>query len=87
MSSSSMAADKGHLRERMPKTVNAPSTADAQNTVKSLNHDEAEKDDTKKRTYGRTPEGKGMPCYVVVRTLITLWLIHEHDSIRGATDT
>ena len=80
-----MAADKGHLRERMLKPTNASTTAEAQNTVKSLNHDEAEKDDSKKRTYGRTPEGKGMPC--CCEDAYTLWLIHEDDSICGAADT
>lgn len=84
MSSSSMATDKGPLRERMPKPTNASSTAEAQNTVKSLNQDEAEKDDSKKRTYGRTPEGKGMPCGC--ENAYTLWLIQE-CSIRRATDT
>lgn len=68
----------------MPKPTNASSTAEAQNTVKSLNQDEAEKDDSKKRTYGRTPEGKGMPS--CREYAYTLWLIQE-CSICGAADT
>jgi phosphatidylethanolamine N-methyltransferase len=65
MSSSSTASGKEHLRERMPRPdvpSNPTSTDNAQNTVKSLNKEEADKIDNKKRTYGRTPEGKGMPC-------------------------
>lgn len=62
MSSSGLTASKGDLRERVPrpeKPTDASSTEDAQKTVRSLNEDEADKDESKKRTYGRTPEGKG----------------------------
>ncbi|KAH0357889.1 phosphatidylethanolamine N-methyltransferase, partial [Aureobasidium melanogenum] len=38
---------------------------DAQNTVKSLNDNEADKDESRKRTYGRTPDGK---VFVVPQT-------------------
>jgi phosphatidylethanolamine N-methyltransferase len=60
-----MLISKEHLRERMsrPDMPTNPTPIDnAQNTVKSLNQEEADKTDNKKRTYGRTPEGKGMPC-------------------------
>lgn len=63
MSSSSFVANEGGVRERISQPEeppNATSTNDAQNTVKSLNEKEVDKDESKKKTYGRTPEGKGM---------------------------
>ncbi|KAG9663624.1 phosphatidylethanolamine N-methyltransferase, partial [Aureobasidium melanogenum] len=68
MSPSGLTASEGHVRERMPrpeKLTDATSTEDAQNTVKSLNDNEADKDESKKRTYGRTPDGK---VFVVPQT-------------------
>lgn len=68
MSSSGLTASEGHVRERMPrpeKPTDATSTEDAQKTVKSLNENEADKDQSQKRTYGRTPDGK---VFVVPQT-------------------
>lgn len=52
----------GGVRERIPhpdQPKNSTSPDDAQNTVKVLNEKEADKDENQKRTYGRTPDGKG----------------------------
>lgn len=62
MSTTSVAASEGGVRERIPQPdqpAQASSAGDAQDTVKTLNEKEADKDDSEKKTYGRTPEGKG----------------------------
>lgn len=47
-----------HEREEQPLMPSSP-TEEARNTVKSLNAQEAGKLDKDKKTYGRTPDGKG----------------------------
>ena len=80
-----MDASKGNLRERIPQPDMPTSPDDAQNTVQSLNNQEADKDDSKKRTYGRTADGKGMPC--CDRHFQYTMADKDHDSICGAADT
>ena len=57
--------DKNELRHRLPQDPgqpqHAPSAHQAQEAVHDMNvaEDESKKDDTEKRTYGRTLDGTG----------------------------
>lgn len=55
--------DASGLRERLPQQPDAPQKAasveTAQDAVRQLNQQEADKDEKDKRTYGRTPDGTG----------------------------
>lgn len=54
--------DANELRQRLPQQPALPRQAkDAKQAVTDLNEDEAKssKNDSEKRTYGRTPDGTG----------------------------
>jgi len=56
-------ASTSELRHRLPQEPAVPRRAsDVKQTVIDLNEDEktSSKDDNKKRTYGRTPDGTGL---------------------------
>lgn len=62
-------ADGSQLRERpSAKPLHLRSAEEAKERVLELNQQEenASKDDSKKRTYGRTPDGTGMLLYAKI---------------------
>ena len=71
--------DASGIRERLPKSPEAPQHAEsvqaAQDVVKSLNEQEAKHDkgEKEKKTFGRTPDGTGAflkrTCYLTVVVL------------------
>ena len=77
------------VRERIPqpeKPQKAPSADEAQQTVKSLNEQESDKDEQQKKTYGRTLDGKG--AYSQMEQFETPNpLTRETGSIRCAADS
>ena len=75
--------DDGQLRERpSAKPLHLNNADDAKQKVLELNdqEDKNHKDDNKKRTYGRTPDGTGMSHLVLCPRKIThAWRVHPNS--------
>lgn len=68
----------GEIRDRQPQNAEqqqqqANSVDEARKTVRELNDGEAGKDEEKKRTYGRTPDGTGSSFHHLSKEYSDTW--------------